>query len=100
MKPSQVEQIEQDLKRIVGEVESAAQSAGEEGSAAVRNLKQRLGVALDGARERLDDMQYGLRDAARTTDRYVHDSPWQAVGAAAVVGFLAGIVVAMGSRRR
>jgi len=99
MKANQVEQIEQDLKRLVGEVESAAQSAGEEGSAAIRNLKERLGAALDGARERLDDVHYGVRHAARTTDRYVHDSPWQAIGAAVMVGFLAGVLVTFGSRR-
>ena len=99
MKASQVEQIEQDLQRIVGEVESAAQTAGEEGSAAIRSLRERLCSALDGARERLDDVHYGVRHAARTTDRYVHESPWQAIGAAVAMGFLAGVMVGMGRHR-
>jgi ElaB/YqjD/DUF883 family membrane-anchored ribosome-binding protein len=96
MKASQVEQIEHDLERLVGEVESAAQTASEEGSAAIRNLRHRLGAALDGARERLDDVHYGVRHAARTTDRYVHESPWQAIGAAVAVGFLDVVIVFMG----
>jgi ElaB/YqjD/DUF883 family membrane-anchored ribosome-binding protein len=32
--------------------------------------------------------------AARATDEYVHDNPWQAIGVAAAVGFLLGLVVA------
>jgi ElaB/YqjD/DUF883 family membrane-anchored ribosome-binding protein len=33
------------------------------------------------------------RDAARATDDYVHDNPWQAIGVAAAVGFLVGLVI-------
>jgi ElaB/YqjD/DUF883 family membrane-anchored ribosome-binding protein len=33
------------------------------------------------------------RDAARATDDYVHDNPWQAVGAAAAVGFVVGMLM-------
>ena len=31
--------------------------------------------------------------AARATDDYVHDNPWQAIGAAAAIGFLAGLLM-------
>ena len=31
--------------------------------------------------------------AARATDDYVHDNPWKAVGVAAGVGFLLGLLV-------
>ena len=31
--------------------------------------------------------------AARATDDYVHDNPWQAIGVAAAVGFLVGLVI-------
>ena len=98
MNPRQVEQIEQDLKRLVGEVESAAESAGNDGSAAIRQLKERLSSALDGARERLDDVQYGMRHAVRTTDRYVHDQPWPAIGAALALGLVAGVLISLGRR--
>jgi ElaB/YqjD/DUF883 family membrane-anchored ribosome-binding protein len=93
MNPRQLEQIEQDLERLVGEVEAAAQTTTRGGSAAMQQLKDRLAAALDGARDRLGEVQHGVRDAARTTDRYVHDQPWQAMGAALVVGFLAGVLI-------
>jgi len=30
---------------------------------------------------------------ARVTDDYVHDNPWQAIGIAAAVGFVAGLLM-------
>lgn len=34
------------------------------------------------------------RDAAKVTDRYVHEQPWQAIGIGAGVGLLLGVVIA------
>ena len=31
--------------------------------------------------------------AARVTDDYVHDNPWQAIGVAAAVGFVVGLMM-------
>jgi ElaB/YqjD/DUF883 family membrane-anchored ribosome-binding protein len=33
------------------------------------------------------------RDAARQADQFVHDKPWQAVGIAAAVGLVAGLLI-------
>jgi ElaB/YqjD/DUF883 family membrane-anchored ribosome-binding protein len=40
------------------------------------------------------DADAGAHAAARVTDDYVHDNPWQAIGVAAAVGFLAGLLIA------
>jgi ElaB/YqjD/DUF883 family membrane-anchored ribosome-binding protein len=37
-------------------------------------------------------MEEKARTAARTTDDYVRDNPWRAVGIAAGVGFLLGLI--------
>jgi ElaB/YqjD/DUF883 family membrane-anchored ribosome-binding protein len=34
-----------------------------------------------------------LKRAARVTDDYVHDNPWQAIGIAAAVGILVGLMM-------
>jgi len=34
------------------------------------------------------------REAAATTDHYVHDNPWQVVGIAAAFGFVLGLLMA------
>ena len=33
------------------------------------------------------------RDAAKQADQFVHDKPWQAVGIAAAVGLVAGLLI-------
>ena len=40
-----------------------------------------------------------LAGAAKNTERLVRSNPWQAVGAIAVVGLAAGILVGRGARR-
>ena len=40
-----------------------------------------------------DDAGESAKAAARVTDEYVHDNPWQAIGIGAAVGFLAGLVI-------
>jgi ElaB/YqjD/DUF883 family membrane-anchored ribosome-binding protein len=46
---------------------------------------------------RLNQLQQDLVDktkyAAQSTDTYVHEKPWNAVGAAMAVGFIVGLIV-------
>jgi ElaB/YqjD/DUF883 family membrane-anchored ribosome-binding protein len=37
------------------------------------------------------------RDAAATTDQYVHENPWKVIGIAAGLGFVLGLLMAPGS---
>ena len=49
------------------------------------------------AKEVMQDAQSAVLEkgkaAARATDDYVHDHPWKAVGIAAAVGFVLGLIV-------
>ena len=51
-------------------------------SAAKLRLQELQGEAVDRA-----------KDAARFTDDYVHDNPWTAIGVAAAIGFVAGLLL-------
>ena len=59
--------------------------------------RQRLEAKLLAAKLRLQELEGEAMDraraAARVTDDYVHDNPWRAIGVAAVVGFLAGMLI-------
>jgi ElaB/YqjD/DUF883 family membrane-anchored ribosome-binding protein len=60
-------------------------------------MRAQVDANLLPAKLRLQEMQADAvaraRDAARATDDYVHDNPWQAVGAAAAVGFVVGMLM-------
>ncbi len=98
MTPRQLEQIEQDLQRLLGEFEAAVGKATSNGSDKLHDVTQRLSDVLDGARERVSafdsQVRGGARQAARVTDDYVHREPWQAIGAAIIVGLVAGLLIA------
>ena len=60
-------------------------------------LRERIGDNLREARSRLLDAEAAIkertREVARVTDEYVHENPWPAIGAAAGVGLVIGLLV-------
>jgi ElaB/YqjD/DUF883 family membrane-anchored ribosome-binding protein len=54
---------------------------------------QAVGNAKETIAESAENLRRQARVAATATDDFVHDSPWQAVGIAALVGALVGILV-------
>ncbi|HNV21947.1 MAG TPA: DUF883 domain-containing protein, partial [Candidatus Hydrogenedentes bacterium] len=60
-------------------------------------LADKLRINMRAAKEKMADIQVVVADkakvAARVTDDYVHDNPWQAVGIAAGVGFVIGLLI-------
>jgi len=86
-----------DLKLVVSDAEELLKiTAGQAGEkvAAVRDKVQR---GLEQAKAKLVDLEgkavEQTRAAARATDVYVHENPWRAVGIAAGVGLLFGILI-------
>ena len=44
-----------------------------------------------------DAIVFKTREAAETTDHYVHENPWQVVGIAAALGLVLGVLMAPSS---
>jgi len=90
-----------ELNRIVSQAEEMLKSLGEEGGAAVEAVRQRVVRTAQQARARMADASVRARaaatDAARVTDRYVHDNPWKSIAygaaAGAAVALLAGLLL-------
>ncbi len=91
------EKLAADLRAVIGDTEellkATAGQAGEKVAAAraraeetLRDAKARLVAIGEAGAEK-------AKAAAKATDTYVHDNPWQAVGVAAAVGFLLGWVL-------
>ncbi|OXR50620.1 MULTISPECIES: YqjD family protein [unclassified Pusillimonas] len=71
----------------------AAQATGDKAT----ELRERAMLSLRRTREALYDTQDAMlergRRAARVTDEYVHDNPWQAIGIAGLTGLLIGMLI-------
>jgi len=69
-----------------------------EGGAKILDMKKRVQASIDAARKQLGELQVsvteGAKAAATTTDQYVHENPWSAIGVGAAVGVLVGYVLA------
>jgi ElaB/YqjD/DUF883 family membrane-anchored ribosome-binding protein len=83
-------------KAISGAEDMLAQAAGSTGEKAAE-LRGRALEQLKALRGRLQDAHAAAlrqsKAAARATDDYVHDHPWRAIGVAAGVGVLIGLLI-------
>jgi ElaB/YqjD/DUF883 family membrane-anchored ribosome-binding protein len=82
---------------VLGEAEALLRQAAKETGDKASDLRSQVEAKLLAAKVKLQDLQDDAIDqakaAARATDDYVRDNPWQAIGAAAAVGFLVGMLV-------
>lgn len=92
------DQMVDDFATVLTEAEDMLKKASSETGDRARDLRAQVEAKLLAAKLRLQEMQGEAadraRDAARATDDYVHDNPWQAVGVGAAVGFLVGMLIA------
>ena len=94
----------EDFDAVVKDTEkllkALAASGAEKGSALSASAEQ----SLKAARERLEELQEGVversRAAAKATDDYVRENPWQSVGIAAAIAAVAGFVMGLIINRR
>ena len=88
------ERLAQDLKRVVADTQQLLHETADTVGGAAAEARTRAERSLrkaNGALERSErEIAHGVRSATRTTDRYVHDKPWQAMGICAGVGLLIG----------
>jgi ElaB/YqjD/DUF883 family membrane-anchored ribosome-binding protein len=70
-----------DVVRVRGKVQRAVDAT-----------KQSLADGADAVRQHAQAIRQQAQNAASTADDYVRDSPWQAVGIAALVGAVVGIL--------
>ena len=91
------EKLVTDLKVLVGDTEELLKATAGQAGEKIAVARERIQASLAVYKDKLIDAEHALREktkeAARATDEYVHDHPWQAVGVAAGVGFLLGLLV-------
>jgi ElaB/YqjD/DUF883 family membrane-anchored ribosome-binding protein len=86
-----------DLKAVVADSEellrATADQAGEKAAAMRDRIKVRLLSAKDSLMEAEQALIEKTKAAAKATDEYVHENPWKAVGVAAGVGLVLGLLI-------
>jgi ElaB/YqjD/DUF883 family membrane-anchored ribosome-binding protein len=91
------EKLVADLQRVIADAEELMQATAHQTEGKVVELRDRINDNLREARHKLADAEDAIREKtremARATDDYVHDHPWRAVGAAAGVGLIIGLLI-------
>jgi ElaB/YqjD/DUF883 family membrane-anchored ribosome-binding protein len=91
------EKLAADLKVVVADAEELLRATASQAGEKVGVARERIQASLASARVKLADTERAVLDrtkiAAKATDEYVHENPWQAVGVAAVIGFLLGALI-------
>ena len=97
MSAANKEKLVSDLKVVVADAEEILRATAGTAGEKVAELRERIGVRLRDAKERLQDAEAALLDktkaAARATDDFVHEQPWKAVGVAAALGLALGVLI-------
>jgi len=92
------QQLVSEIKAVISDAEEMLSATADQAGEKVANLRARVQTRLLDAKERLSEAEELLvartRAGAQATDAYVHESPWTAIGIAAGVGLLVGLVVA------
>ena len=91
------EQWLDDITNVLADADSLLSATAEQSGEQIALVRARTAFSLRMARQRMAEMQATLlkstRKAARQTDTYVHENPWNAMGAAAGAGLLLGFLL-------
>ncbi len=91
------EKLISDFKVVVADAEALLKASAGQGGEALAAVRTRVQESLAIAKEKMLDAEEELlaktKAAARVTDEYVHDHPWHAVGVAAGVGLVIGLLI-------
>ena len=93
----QRDKVMADLRTLIADAEELLRAtAGQTGNGASA-LRDKVSATLDRAKISLAETQAEAiaraRAAGQAADRYVHDNPWKAIGAAAGIGLLIGLLL-------
>jgi ElaB/YqjD/DUF883 family membrane-anchored ribosome-binding protein len=82
-----------DLKVVVRDAEELLLATAGQAGEKLTELRGRLGVALESAKETCDRWQEKTRVTAKAADECIREHPYQTIGVAFGVGLLVGVLV-------
>jgi ElaB/YqjD/DUF883 family membrane-anchored ribosome-binding protein len=86
-----------DFKVVVADTEALLKATANQGGEKLAEVRAKAEESLKVVKARMAEAQTALlvktKTAARATDAYVHENPWQAAGVAAGVGLVIGLLI-------
>ncbi len=91
------ERLMTDVNAVLADAEELLRQAAQASGEHATDLRKRAQAAIASAKTRLTEAEHRVMDqarhAAKATDTWVHEHPWTAVGVAAGIGVLLGLVI-------
>ncbi len=86
-----------DFKEVVANTEALLKATANQGGEKLAEVRAKAEESLRVVKTRMAEAQAALlvrtKEAAKATDVYVHENPWKAIGAAAGVGLVIGLLI-------
>ncbi|BAN34569.1 hypothetical protein SCD_n00727 [Sulfuricella denitrificans skB26] len=86
-----------DLKVVVTDTEALLKATANQGGEKLAEVRAKAEESLGVVKARMAEAHTALviktKEAAKATDVYVHENPWQAAGIAAGVGLVIGLLI-------
>lgn len=87
-------QLIDEFNEVLNDAEALLKATASQTGDKVVELRTKVGESIRVAKENMGEMEVAIlhqtKAAAKATDAYVHENPWQSVGAAVSIGFIIG----------
>ena len=97
MTPASPRNLIDDLRAVVSEAEALIEASVDDASARASEVRERATESVGKARRRLEEIEGDFaaraKEATEEAARYVRDNPLQALGIAAAVGVVVGLML-------
>ena len=92
------QKLKDDLAAVLRDAEALIKASAEAGGEKTAEARAKIRESLDRARQRLQEAERAAvkrgEDAVHATEDYARNNPWQAMGIAAGVGLVIGVLLA------
>ena len=95
--PANRDRLVQDMRTVIADAEDLLRATANQAGEKIAVARERIQDSLHQAKVKLAEAEALVseraRQAARYTDEYVHENPWRAIGVAAGIGLLLGLLI-------
>jgi ElaB/YqjD/DUF883 family membrane-anchored ribosome-binding protein len=92
------QRLKDDLSMVLRDAEALIKASAEHGGEKTAEARAKIRESLDAAKRRLQEAERAAvrhgEDAVHATEDYARRNPWQAMGVAAGVGLVIGVLLA------